>query len=325
MRMPTRSVAGRQAGAIGLGCMGMSWGYTPAERDDATSQAVIRRALDLGVTLIDTADMYGPFVNEELVGRALRGRRDEAVLATKGGYVVRADRTIARDGRPEHLRAAFHGSLLRLGVDHVDLYYLHRVDPDVPIEESWGALAELVQAGHAHALGMSEATRDELDRAHALHPVAALQSELSLWTRDAIDGGTLTWCAEHDAAFVAFCPLGRGFLTGTVHAGSFGADDTRSSKPRFTPAAMAANRGLVDRVLAVADRLEVTPAQLALAWVLAQGAHVLPIPGTRRPSRLVENAGAAGLVLDAATLAELDALPPAVGARYAPAAPRAGG
>jgi aryl-alcohol dehydrogenase-like predicted oxidoreductase len=324
--MPTRVLGpgGPPVGAIGLGCMGMSWAYGEEGRDEAQSTAVIRRALDLGVTLIDTSDMYGPFTNEELVGRALQGRRNEAVLATKGGLVVGAQEPggdahsaygIGRVGTPEHLRGAIDASLGRLQVDHVDLYQLHRVDPQVPLEESWGAMAEFVAAGKARALGLSEVSVEELERAQAIHPVASVQSELSLWTRDAIDDGVLAWCAAHGATFIPFSPLGRGFLTGAITAASFDDDDFRARNPRFTAEALQVNLAIVDVVRAVAARLDATPAQVALAWVLAQG-HVVPIPGTRRVARLEENAAAAQLVLDEAALGELDAIPAPAGARY---------
>ena len=307
-----------EVGAVGLGCMGMSWAYGAAERDDGASRDVLRRALDLGVTLIDTADVYGPFTNEELVGSGLAGRRDEAFLATKCGLVVGAGGLaagIGRDGRPEHVRAAIDASLQRLGTDHVDLWQLHRVDPDVPVEETWGAMAEQVAAGKARHLGMSEVGVAELEVAHAVHPVATVQSELSLWTRDPL-AEVLPWCEAHDAGFLPFSPLGRGFLTGTVTAGSFDAGDFRARNPRFTDDAMTANQALVDAAAAVAARLDATAAQVALAWVLAQGEHVVPIPGTKKLRWLEQNAGAADLVLSAADLAELDALPAPVGERY---------
>jgi aryl-alcohol dehydrogenase-like predicted oxidoreductase len=319
-KFPTRTLGsgGPVVGAIGLGCMGMSWSYDPAERDDETSIAVIRRALELGVTLIDTADMYGPFLNEELVGGALTGRRDEAVVATKGGLVgelVDGKPTVRHNGRPEHLRRALDASLQRLGVDHVDLYQLHRVDPDVPVEESWGLFAEAVAAGKARAVGMSEATVDELDRAHAIHPVASVQSELSLWMRGPL-ADVVPWCAEHGAAFIAFAPLGRGFLTGKLNTEGFAETDVRAADPRFTGAGLEANLAIVDRVRAVADRHDATPGQVALAWTLAQGDHVVPIPGTKHMTYLEENAAAAHLMLTAADLAELDEIPKAAGARY---------
>ena len=316
MTIPTRRLgpAGPEVGAVGLGCMGMSWAYGAAERDDAQSREVLRRALDLGVTLLDTADVYGPFTNEELVGSGLAGRRDDAVLATKCGLVVGAN-GIERNGRPEHVRAALDASLQRLGTDRLDLWQLHRVDPEVPVEETWGAMAEQVAAGKALAIGMSEVGVGELDRAHAVHPVATVQSELSLWTRDPL-AEVLPWCEAHGAGFLPFSPLGRGFLTGTVHPGSFDSSDFRARNPRFTPEAMAANAALVDAVRAVADRLGATPAQVALAWVLAQGEHVVPIPGTKKTAYLEQNAASASLVLSAQDLAELDALPAPVGARY---------
>jgi aryl-alcohol dehydrogenase-like predicted oxidoreductase len=317
--LPTRQLSsdGPAVGAIGLGCMGMSWAYGAAERDEARSIATIHHALELGVTLIDTANVYGPFTNEELVGRALAGRRDEAVLATKVGLVVEdlATLTLGKDGSPEHVREGIDASLRRLGTDHVDLYQLHRVDPDVPIEETWGAMAEVVAAGKALRIGMSEAGVDELERAHAIHPVASVQSELSLWTRDAL-ADVVPWCAEHGAAFIPFAPLGRGYLTGQLTRESLDDKDFRGRNPRFTPEAMEANLAIVDRVRAVADRLGATPAQVALAWTLAQGDHVIPIPGTKRPERLEENAGAARLELSAEDIAELDEVPAAVGSRY---------
>ncbi len=316
MTIPVRELGsgGPAVGAVGLGCMGMSWAYGAAERDDAQSREVLRRALDLGVTLIDTADAYGPFTNEELVGSGLRGRRDEAFLATKCGLVVRPD-GMGRDGRPEHVRAAIDASLQRLGTDRVDLWQLHRIDPDVPVEETWGAMAEQVAAGKALALGLSEVGVEELERAAAVHPVATVQSELSLWTRDAL-AEVVPWCAANGAGFLAFSPLGRGFLTGTVGAGSFDEGDFRARNPRFTDEAMAANAALVDVVRDVADGVGATPAQVALAWVLAQGGHVVPIPGTKKVGYLEENASSATLDLPAEDLARLDALPPATGARY---------
>src|SRR6266571_6237193 len=254
--------------------MGMSWGYSSAERDDAESAAVIRRAIDLGVTLIDTADVYGPFTNEELVGRALAGRRDEVVLATKCGLVVDATtRTMGRDGRPEHVREACDASLRRLGTEVVDLYQLHRVDERVPVEETWGAMAGLVEAGKVRAIGLSEVGVDELERAGAVHPVASVQSELSLWTRDPLEE-VLPWCVAHDTAFIPFAPLGRGFLTGRITEASFADDDFRARNPRFAAEALRANLALVDRVRAVAGRVGATPAQVAIAWVLARGEQV---------------------------------------------------
>ena len=310
-------IAGRDAGRIGLGCMGMTWAYSAADRDESESIATIHRALDLGVNLLDTADMYGPYTNEELVGRAIAGRRDEVVLATKCGLVVEdaGEYVLSRDGRPEHVRSAIDASLRRLQTDFVDLYQLHRVDPDVPLEETWGAMAELVAAGKVGAIGLSEVSVEELERAQAIHSVASVQSEGSLWTRDAF-AEVVPWCAAHDAAFLPFAPLGRGFLTGKLENQTFPSGDFRKNNPRFQPEAMDANATLVETVKAVAARLDATPAQVALAWLLAQGEHIAPIPGTKRRSRLEENAAAASLELSAEDLAELDALPEPVGSRY---------
>ncbi|MFJ1707244.1 aldo/keto reductase [Kitasatospora sp. NPDC088346] len=318
MRSTTLGSHGPQIGAIGLGCMGMTWAYDPRGRDDVTSVEVIRAALDLGVTLIDTADIYGPFDNEELVGKALAGEyRERAVLATKVGLVPGSgDVRVGRDGRPEHVRRAIDASLRRLGTDHVDLYQLHRVDPEVPIEETWGVLAEAVAAGKARAIGLSEVTVEEIRRAEAVHPVASVQSELSLWTRDAL-AEVLPYTEEQGIAFLPFSPLGRGFLAGRFgSAADLPADDWRSTLPRFQPEALAANLALVEKVREIAERLGATPAQVALAWVLSRGRYVVPIPGTKTPRYLADNAAAADLVLGAEDLAALDALPAPVGGRY---------
>jgi len=313
----SRQVAGRDTGPIGLGCMGMTWAYGEAERDEGESIATIHRALELGVTLLDTADMYGPFTNEELVGRAIDGRRDEVVLATKCGNVVADvdEYVIRQDGRPEHVREAIDGSLKRLRTDFIDLYQLHRVDPEVPLEDTWGAMAELVQQGKVGALGLSEVSVEQIERAHAIHPVASVQSEGSLWTRNAF-GEVIPWCAANGAAFLPFAPLGRGFLTGALAPQKFPPGDFRKNNPRFQPEAMDANLALVERVKAVAERHGATPAQVALAWLLAQGEHIVPIPGTKRRSRLEENAAAADLTLTPEDVAELDALPAPTGSRY---------
>jgi aryl-alcohol dehydrogenase-like predicted oxidoreductase len=312
---------GTAVGRLGLGCMGMSAGYDPDGRDDATSVRVIRRALDLGMTLIDTADVYGPYANERLVGRALRGRRGDAVIATKAGLVLDGGRdgeAPRRDGSPAYLRVAIDASLRRLGVDHVDLWQLHRVDPAVPLEETWSAMAEAVAAGKALALGLSEVGVPELRRAAAVHPVASVQSELSLWTRDPL-AEVLPYCAEHGVTFIPFCPLGRGFLTGRFRsAADLPAGDARRELPRFQPAAIAANHALVVRVREVAASAGATPAQVALAWTLVQGPAVVPIPGTTTLGHLEENAGAASVRLTADDLARLDTAPEPVGGRYRP-------
>ena len=336
--MRQRGFAGTRVGAVGLGCMGMSWAYAESECDDDASVALIREALDLGVTFLDTAQPYGDGHNESLVGRALAGRRDEAVLATKTGLVV-VDRTTlqsARRGTPEHVKASAEDSLRRLGTDVIDLYYLHRVDPEVPLADTWGAMAELVAEGKVRGLGLSEVSVAQAGEAHAIHPVAAVQSELSLWTRDALGapggvaggipgdaspagqgpGDVVAWCAANGAAFVPFSPLGRGFLTGTITTADFEDNDFREDNPRFQEAALKANLRIVDVVKAVAERHGATPAQVAIAWTLAQGDHVLPIPGTKKARYLHENAAAADLDLTEADLADLDALPTPVGTRY---------
>ena len=315
--MDTRTLgsSGIEVGALGLGCMGMTFAYDSALRDEAESIAVIHRALEMGMTLLDTADVYGPFTNEELVGRALRGHRDAAVVATKCGIVHSPDFNHGRAASPDYVRAACDASLTRLGIDTIDLYQLHRVDPATPIEESWAAFAGLVEAGKVRAIGLSEVTLDELKRCHAIHPVATVQSELSLWTRDWADD-VLPFCRDHGIAFLPFSPLGRGFLTGALAAKTFADDDYRSTLPRFAAENMAANQALVDQVSALGAAYDATPAQVALAWVLAQGDQVIPIPGTKRVSRLEENAEAADLVLSAEDLALLDALPAPRGARY---------
>ena len=296
--------------------MPMSFGYVDASSEDDPT-AVIGRALELGVAMFDTADVYGPFTNEELVGRALDGRRRDATIATKWGLVAgpTGGYPLARDARPERAADAVRASLERLRTDVIDLYYLHRVDDHVPLEESWGAMAALVEKGIVRAIGLSEVGIDELERAHAIHPVAAVQSELSLWTRDALDE-VVPWCANHGAAFVPFSPLGRGFLTGTITHGGFDARDFRASNPRFTDEAIASNQAIVRVVRRVAERHEATPAQVALAWTLAQGPHVLPIPGTKRVRYLEENVAATELALTDDDLAELDAAPPASAPRY---------
>jgi aryl-alcohol dehydrogenase-like predicted oxidoreductase len=326
MRTTTLGSNGPEAGVIGLGCMGMTFSYdmeTP--RDEATSVAVIHRALEEGMTLIDTADAYGPHTNEELVGRALAGRRDRAVLATKVGLLTDSVEVAdpgsgspgaGRDGRPEHVRRSIDGSLRRLGTDHVDLYQLHRVDPRVPLEETWGAMAETVAAGKARHIGLSEVTVAEIKRAQAVHPVTSVQSELSLWTRDAL-AGVLPYCQEQGIAFLAFAPLGRGFLTGRFGSpGDLPRDDFRRGLPRFQEGALRANLAIVARVREVAKSAAATPAQVALAWVLAQGRHVVPIPGTKTLRYLMDNAGAADTTLSVVDLAALDALPAPQGARY---------
>src|SRR5215471_16665492 len=298
--------------------MGFSWGYRDETVDEAAAIDVIHRALELGVDHLDTADVYGPFTNERLVARALAGRREHILIATKHGLIVEDKATFrfGRDGSPEHVRAACDASLQRLGLDVLDLYYLHRIDPRVPVEETWSAMAALVKAGKARYLGISEPSSADLDRISKIHPVTAVQSELSLWTRDYLDD-VVPWCAAHGASFVAFAPLGRGFLTGKLDGERrFDSSDFRSTLPRFRPEQIAQNQRIVESVRSVAQARRATPAQIALAWVLAQGEHVLAIPGTQRRKYLEENVAAAEIELTAAELAELDAIPAAAGGRY---------
>ncbi len=342
MQQRTLGSGGPTVSAVGLGCMGMSWAYGPAEQDDATSRALLLEALDSQVTFFDTADVYGLGANEQLVGPVLGPYAGRLTLATKAGLAApdgHAGGGLVPDGRPAHLREALDASLKRLGRDVVDLYYLHRVDPQVPLQESWGTMAEFVTAGKVRAIGLSEVTVAQLDAAQAIHPVAAVQSEFSLWTRgpagsDAQEprtavgegpgslgatdpGDVIGWTAARGAAFVPFAPLGRGFLTGAFDAGAtFGDDDFRSKNPRFAPEALAANQRIVDEVRSVAAEAGCTPAQVAIAWVLAQGEHIVPIPGTKRSKYLQENIAAADVRLTADQLARLTSLPPAVGARY---------
>lgn len=311
---------GPHVGAVGLGCMGMSWVYSSQRQDEKTSTRALHDAIDLGVTLLDTADIYGPFSNESLLARVVTDRRDEITLATKGGLVGRVrdtigDVTVTADGRPEHLRAACDASLRRLGVDHIDLYYLHRVDPAVPLAESWGALADLERAGKIGHLGICEVTVQQLSEAHAIAPVTAVQSEMSLWTRDPV-AEVVPWCLDNGVAFVPFSPLGRGVFADRFADEGPPAEDFRARMPRFTPEALAQNRRLVDVVREVALQHDATPGQVALAWTLAQGPHVIPIPGSTSTAHIAENARAATIRLDRAALQELDDLPSAVGTRY---------
>jgi aryl-alcohol dehydrogenase-like predicted oxidoreductase len=303
---------------IGLGTMGMSAYYTGAGSDDAESIRTIHRALDLGINFIDTAEVYGPYKNEELVGRALAGRRNQVVLATKFGLIShRNGDGLMVDGNPENIRAALEGSLKRLGTDYVDLYYQHRVDPGTPIEETVGTLRDLVKEGKVRYIGLSEAAPETIRRAHAVHPVTAVQTEYSLWTRDP-ETEILPLARELGIGYVAYSPLGRGFLTGQIRSlDQFGPDDFRANNPRFSKANFEQNLRIVDGVEAVAREVGATPAQVALAWVLAQGDDIVPIPGTKRVSRVEENAGAAALRLTADHLERLSALQPPVGDRYA--------
>jgi aryl-alcohol dehydrogenase-like predicted oxidoreductase len=303
---------------VGLGAMGMSAAYTGAGTDDAESIRTIHRALDLGVTLIDTAEIYGPYTNEELVGRAIKDRRDEVVLATKFGFVSHDGGGAGHlDSRPSNIRTAIEGSLRRLGTDHVDLCYQHRVDPKTPIEDTVGTLAELVAAGKVRHIGLSEAGPDTIRRAHAVHPITAVQSEYSLWTRDP-EARVLPLLRELGVGFVAYSPLGRGFLTGTIRSTDHFADtDSRRRNPRFAAENFAHNLRIVGEVEAVAAEAGATPAQVAIAWLLARGDDVVPIPGTKRVARLEENVAAERLVLTAEQLGKLDNLSAAAGDHHA--------
>ena len=326
--MTTRSTRTRTLGtvdggltvsALGLGCMGMSQSYGPNPGDRQEMIGVLRGAVDRGVTFFDTAEVYGPYDNEELVGEALEPLRDRVVLATKFGWDIQDGKSVGTDSRPEQVRRVADASLQRLRTDRIDLFYQHRVDPDVPIEEVAGAVAELVAAGKVLHFGLSEAGAGTIRRAHAVHPVTALQSEYSLWTRE-VEAEVLPVLDELGISLVPFSPLGKGFLTGTVDtATEFAADDVRTRIPRFTEENRAANQALVDLVRRVAGTLGATPAQVALAWLLAQRPDVVPIPGTRRLSRLEENLGAIELELGADDLAELSAAAERLGvagARY---------
>jgi aryl-alcohol dehydrogenase-like predicted oxidoreductase len=308
--MHTRSLGALDVSALGLGCMGMSEFYGPA--DDAESVAVIHAALDAGVTLLDTADMYGPFTNEQLVGRAIAGRRDQVVVATKFGNQRTADGGfVGINGRPEYVHAACDASLQRLGIDTIDLYYQHRVDTSVPIEETVGAMAELVAAGKVRFLGLSEAAPETIRRAHAVHPITALQTEYSLWTRDVEANDVLATVRELGIGFVAYSPLGRGFLTGRFTPGAPLPDgDFRAVNPRFVGEAGQANGRIVDAVTAIADARGVTAAQVALAWVLSRGSDIVPIPGTKRLTYLEQNLAAEAITLSADESAALEAAAP---------------
>ncbi|MDQ0735903.1 aldo/keto reductase [Arthrobacter agilis] len=310
--------SGLEVSRLGLGCMGMSAFYTGSGQDDAGSIATLHRALDLGVTFFDTAEMYGPYTNEELLGRAFRGRRDDVVLATKFGTIRHtAGDAGGLDGSPENVRLSVEGSLRRLGTDHIDLYYQHRMDPSVPVEDTMGALAQLVQEGKIRHIGLSEAAPGTIRRAHAVHPVTALQTEYSLWSRDP-EQEILPLVRELGIGFVPYSPLGRGFLTGTIRSvDQLDETDFRRNNPRFAGDNLQANIRIVEQVDDVARQLDATPGQVALAWLLAQGDDIAPIPGTKQVRYLEENVAADALVLTEEHLARLDAVAAPAGDRYA--------
>ncbi|WP_256475394.1 aldo/keto reductase [Amycolatopsis sp. WQ 127309] len=310
----TRLTETLSVGEIGLGCSSMSYGYGPARtaRDHEESARVLRHAVDLGVTVFDTADVYGPFTNEQLLGEVLAPYRTRTTIATKVGLILRPDGTLERNGRPEYLREACEGSLRRLGVDAIGLYQLHRVDPAVPLAESWGALAELVTEGKVLGLGISHATVEELEQIHALFPIAAVQYELSVWERRNLDE-ILPWTWKNDVGFLACCPIGRGYLSGQVAVDELVDGDSRRRDPRFEAGALTGNQRIVDGLQRVAARHGATPAQVAIAWLTTHGDNVVPIPGTRRLRWLAENVGAAGIRLSAADLRDIDTLPVATG------------
>jgi aryl-alcohol dehydrogenase-like predicted oxidoreductase len=320
MRTRTLGSQGLDVAELGLGCMGMSYAY--GQGDDQESIATIRRALDLGVTMLDTADMYGPWTNEKLVGRAIADRREKVVVATKFGNEISDDgvRTGEVNSRPEYIRQAVEGSLRRLGLEHIDLYYQHRVDPTVPVADTFGALAELVDQGKVRYLGMSEAAPDTIRAAHAVHPITALQTEYSLFSREPEDNDVLATVRELGIGFVAYSPLGRGFLSGEIRRfEDLSENDGRRSWPRFQGENFAKNLAVVDKVREIAERKSVTTAQLAVAWVLAQGEDIVPIPGTKRRAYLEDNIGAAAVELSQDDLAAIEAVAPqgvAAGERY---------
>jgi aryl-alcohol dehydrogenase-like predicted oxidoreductase len=316
--MKQAHLADLQVGRLGLGAMGMSVAYVGAGSDDAESIRTIHRAIDLGVTLIDTAEVYGPYINEELVARALQGRRDRVVLATKFGLISHTGRD-GLDSSPASIRVALDGSLKRLGTDHIDLYYQHRLDRGTPIEDTVGALAELVGAGKIRHIGLSEVGVNTIRRAHAVHPITAVQSEYSLWTRDQEDE-ILPLLRELGIGFVAYSPLGRGFLTGTIRSTEELPDsDYRKTNPRFFDENFQHNLSSADELRDIGAEVGATPAQVALAWLLAKGPDIVPIPGTKRVARLEENIGADGVDLTPDQLARLDELTPALGGHHAAA------
>ena len=319
MKQRTLGSSGIAVGEIGFGCMGLTWAYGEpfGAHNERDAIAVLHRAVDLGVTLFDTADMYGPFTNERLVGKALAGRRERVTIATKCGMVVHdaGSYDIRRDARPQHIAEACEASLKRLNVDVIDLYQLHRVDPNVPVEESVGAMAELVRQGKVRAIGLSEVDVATMQRAAAVHPIASLQSEFSLWERNVMPE-ILPWCERHGITLIAYSPLGRGFLTGRLKKSDIATGDFRAILPRFQGEAFDANARIVEKLASISSRLGATPGQIALAWVLAVSAATMPIPGTKHLAYVEENARATEIALTPKDLAELAELELPMGARY---------
>lgn len=312
-----RQLGSLTVSAMGLGCVGMSAEYgAPMDWDERVSLLTLERAYELGVTFFDTADAYGPFTNEALLAKFLVNKRESVVISTKAGMEFDpATASYSINGRPEHLKAACTASLQRLKIDVIDLYFLHRADPNVPIEESWGTLLELQREGHIKHLGICEVDCNQLDTVHRMGAVTAVQSEFSLWTRGA-QAQILPWCETNGVGFVPFSPLGRGFLTGAITSANFAEGDIRLGNPRFAETAIVANQMIVDGIRTVADRHNATPAQIAIAWILAQGESVVPIPGTKRAKYVEQNVAAAAINLTPADVAQLEQLPEPVGARY---------
>ncbi|MEY4493792.1 MAG: hypothetical protein RL355_1141 [Actinomycetota bacterium] len=316
--MRTKFLGNLEVSEIGLGAMPMSWGYDYKSADPAESKATLHRAVEIGVTLIDTSDVYGPFTNETLIGECISadGLRDKVQLATKVGLIFESAQSYGRDASPEHIRKACDASLKRLQTDRIDLYQLHRVDPNTPIEESIATMAQLVAEGKVRHIGLSEVSVEEIKQAQAIHPIASVQSELSIWTSENVDNGVLDYCNNNNIGFLAFSPLGRGFLTGKLDSSKIGEDDFRAGNPRFTDEALAASQAIVDGIQKVADRHGVTSAQISLAWITAQGPNVVPIPGTKRRKWLEENAKAGEVKLTAQDLSEIASLPKPIAPRY---------
>ena len=316
--MKTKLLGNLSVSEIGLGAMPMSWGYDYKSADPAESRATLHRAVEIGVTLIDTSDVYGPFTNETLIGECISadGLRNKVQLATKVGLIFESAQSYGRNASPEHIRKACDASLKRLQTDHIDLYQLHRVDPKTPIEESVAAMAQLVAEGKVRHIGLSEVSVEEIKKAQTIHQIASVQSELSIWTSENVDNGVLDYCNNNNIGFLAFSPLGRGFLTGKLDSSKIGDDDFRAGNPRFTEEALAASQAIVDGIQKVADRHGVTSAQISLAWIMAQGPNVVPIPGTKRRKWLEENSKAGEVQLTSQDLTEIANLPKPIAPRY---------